>query len=129
MVRENAQPDQADLDKLVAAFVRIRGVDRLGGAIITRHWLASDMRVPVESLDGLLKLLRWQGFIELPDNHIVTVKDHVAMRAIALGLPLSDDAATDGRHDAVGRTEGTPQQQVEMTTAAIPVWARISTWH
>ena len=97
----DATSDQTALDKLVAAFVRIRSVDRLEGAIIARYWLATDMGVTVESLDGLLKLLRWQGLISLPDEHIVVVKDAEAMRAIALGRPdltprlteLSDDEA------------------------------------
>ncbi len=74
---------QSNIDKLVAAFVRIRGVDRLEDALITRCWLAADMGVSDAELDRLLKLLRWQGLIELPNEHLVTVNDAAAMREIA----------------------------------------------
>ena len=77
-------PDRSAIDEFVAALVRTRGVDHLGEAVITRHWLATDMRVTVEDLDRLLKLLRWQGLIELPNDHLVTVVDGSALKEIAL---------------------------------------------
>ena len=104
--------DHADLDRLVAAFVRIRSVDRLEGAIITRCWLAADMGVTVDSLDGLLKLLRWQGLVGLPDDHIVTVEDADAMRAIALGRLSPSDEQGDEASD--------------IASAMAPKWG---TWH
>ena len=115
MVGDSAEADQANLDKLVAAFVRIRGIDHLEGALITRHWLAADMDVPVESLDGLLKLFRFQGLIGLPNEHIVTVEAPQTMRALALGLPLPEHERT--------HTEDADEK------SAVPVWAGISTWH
>lgn len=111
------QHGAAELDRLVAAFVRIRGVDRLEGALITRHWLAADMGVSIESLDGLLRLFRWQGLIGLPNEHLVTVEDHEAMRALALGLPAP---VRDVRHD---------DEDGQGSTSAIPVWAGIASWH
>ncbi|MBU2533910.1 MAG: hypothetical protein KKB37_14305 [Alphaproteobacteria bacterium] len=75
--------EQASIDRLVAAFVRIRGMDRLEGAFMTRCWLAADMKAGPEELDRLLKLLRWQGLIELPNEHLVVVTDPEAMLEIA----------------------------------------------
>ena len=91
-------PDSANtIDKLVAAFVRIRGVDRLEDALISRCWLAADMGVSIDELDRLLKLLRWQGLIDLPNEHLVTVKDAAAMREIAcLGAESPRLAPTPG---------------------------------
>jgi len=85
-----AASSDMDIDRLVAAFARIRGVDCLEGAVMTRCWLAADMGVPADSLDGLLKLLRWQGLIGLPDEHLITVDDAEAVRAIAMGLPAKE---------------------------------------
>ena len=79
--------EQSAIDKLVAALVRIRGVDRLDRAIITRCCLAADLRMSAEDLDGLLKLLRWRGLINLPNEHLVTVLDATALKAIAAGQP------------------------------------------
>ena len=78
-----------DVHQFVAAFVRIRGVDHLEGALMTRCWLAADMGVPIASLDRLLRLLRWQGLIGLPDEHLITINDAEAVRSIALGLPAA----------------------------------------
>lgn len=86
--------DASELDKLVAAFVRIRSIDRLDGAIISRWWLAADMGADAEDLDRLLKLLRWQGLIGLPNAHLVTVDDPAAMREIAVRASAGD--APDG---------------------------------
>lgn len=92
------QIDATELDKLVAAFVRIRSVDRLEGAIISRCWLAADMGADAGDLDRLLKLLRWQGLIGLPNAHLVTVNDPAAMREIALAgaARTADSDAPDG---------------------------------
>lgn len=92
--------DASELDKLVAAFVRIRSVDQLDGAIISRCWLAADMGADAGDLDRLLKLLRWHGLIGLPNAHLVTVDDPAAMREIALAgaaqsTPLATVAAAD----------------------------------
>lgn len=81
---EPIAPERSAIDKFVAALIRIRGVDRLDDAVISRHWLATDMRVTVEDLDRLLKLLRWQGLIGLPNDHLVTVLDGSALKEIAL---------------------------------------------
>jgi hypothetical protein len=75
------------VDKLVAAFVRVRGVDRLEGGIMTRYWLAHDMGVSAQELDGVLGLLRWSGLVELPNANLVLVADADAMREIALSAP------------------------------------------
>lgn len=84
-----------NIDKLVAAFVRIRGIDRLEGAIISRCWLATDMRVSATDLDRLLKLLRWRGLVGLPNEHLVTVNDAAAMRDIAIAGPSCTDATAE----------------------------------
>lgn len=81
---EPIAPDRSAIDKFVAALVRIRGVDRLDDAVITRHWLPTDMRVTIEDLDCLLKLLRQQGLIGLPNDHLVKVLDGAALKEIAL---------------------------------------------
>ena len=81
--RRDVSDEQTNIDKLVAAFVRIRSVDRLEDALISRCWLAADMGVSSTELDRLLKLMRWQGLIELPNEHLVTVNDAAAMREIA----------------------------------------------
>ena len=60
-----AASSDMDIDQLVAAFVRIRGVDRLEGAVMTRCWLAADMGVPVASLDGLLEQPQGVGLTPL----------------------------------------------------------------
>ena len=75
------------IEKFVAALVRTRGVDRLDEAVISRHWLATDMRITIEALDRLLKLLRWQGLIGLPNDHLVTVIDASRLKKIALAAP------------------------------------------
>lgn len=87
MPRTTSLSSPTNIDKLVAAFVRIRGIDRLEGAIISRCWLAADMDVAAADLDRLLKLLRWQGLVGLPNEHLVTVNDAAAMRDIALVGP------------------------------------------
>ena len=110
-----AASSDMDIDQLVAAFVRIRGVDRLEGAVMTRCWLAADMGVPVASLAGLLKLLRWQGLIGLPDEHLITVDDAEAVRAIAMGLPAKE--------------RGPAEQRAEGLSAALPIAAKQSVWH
>jgi hypothetical protein len=81
---ERLDADLSLIDKLVAAFVRIRDVNRLDGAVISRYWLACDMGVIDEDLDCLLKLLEWQGMIELPNQHWVTVRYAGALQEIAL---------------------------------------------
>ena len=75
------------IEKFVAALVRTRGVDRLDDAVISRHWLATDMRITIEALDRLLKLLRWQGLIGLPNDHLVTVIDASRLKKIAVTAP------------------------------------------
>lgn len=101
---DNQSPCPGDLDRLVAAFVRIRGVDRLEGAIMTRHWLAADMRISMDRLDRLLKLLRWQRLIDLPNAHLITVVDPAAMRALALegcaSVVLARETAEKGKVDS-----------------------------
>jgi hypothetical protein len=111
--RDLLLPDQFAIDKLVAALVRIRSVDTLEGALITRHWLAADMRVTFPELDRLLKLLRWHGLVELPNEHLVTVKDHEALKAIALGAMIHDgvreaagSAATNENNNAQEKETG-----------------------
>ncbi len=79
--------DMSDVDKLVAAFVRVRGLNRLDGGIISRCWLAHDMKMPAAELDSLLSLLRWQGLVRLPNADLVAVDDAPAMRDIALSCP------------------------------------------
>lgn len=79
--------DMSDVDKLVAAFVRVRGLNRLDGGIISRCWLAHDMDMPAAELDSLLSLLRWQGLVRLPNADLVAVDDAPAMRDIALSCP------------------------------------------
>ena len=91
--QDDEQIDATELDKLVAAFVRIRSVDRLEGAIISRCWLAADMGADADDLDRLLKLLRWQGLVGLPNEHLVTVDDPEAMREIALASAARAAAA------------------------------------
>lgn len=100
-IDEATASSDMDIDKLVAAFVRIRGVDRLEGALMTRCWLAADMGVPVASLDCLLKLLRWQGLIGLPDEHLITVDDADAVRAIALSLPAAERKSAEQRAEGI----------------------------
>ena len=46
-------------------------------------------------LDRLLKLLRWQGLVGLPNEHLVTVNDAAAMRDIALDSPACAFAMTE----------------------------------
>ena len=77
----------SDVDKLVAAFVRVRGLNRLEGGIISRCWLAHDMNMSADDLDSLLSLLRWQGLVRLPNANLVAVGDSAAMRDIALSCP------------------------------------------
>jgi hypothetical protein len=113
-IDEAAASSDMDIDQLVAAFVRIRGVDRLEGAVITRCWLAADMGVPVASLDGLLKLLRWQSLIGLPDEHLITLDDAEAVRAIAIGLPAKELWPAE--------------QRAEGLSAALPIAAKQSVW-
>ncbi len=112
LIDDTSAVSDVGIDQLVAAFVRIRGIDRLEGAMMTRHWLAADMGVPVTSLDGLLRLLRWQGLIELPDDHFVTVKDADAMRAIARCLPSMTrqpaDPTAEGFIFSSSMAEGSP---------------------
>ncbi len=95
MPRTPGLSSPTNIDKLVAAFVRIRGLDRLEGAMISRCWLAADMDVSATDLDRLLKLLRWQGLIRLPNEHLVTVDDPAAMREIALVGPACAFAMTE----------------------------------
>jgi len=76
------------VEKLVMAFVRVRGLDRLDDALLTRAWLIADMKIGPEELDSLLRLLRWQGMVSLPDEHLVVVEDPAAMLEIALGSPM-----------------------------------------
>ena len=95
MSRASGLSSPTNIDKLVAAFVRIRGLDRLEGAIISRCWLAADMGVSAIDLDRLLKLLRWQGLVGLPNEHLVTVNDAAAMRDIALDSPACAFAMTE----------------------------------
>ncbi|MGI9478708.1 MAG: hypothetical protein ACR2PI_18545 [Hyphomicrobiaceae bacterium] len=82
-----ADPVLSDVDKLVAAFVRVRGLNRLEGGIISRCWLAHDMKMSPDKLDSLLSLLRWRGLVRLPNPDIVIVGDADAMRDIALSCP------------------------------------------
>ena len=89
IIDDSAASSEMDVHQFIAAFVRIRGVDRLQGALMTRCWLAADMGVPVASLDRLLRLLRRQGLIGLPDEHLITINDAEAMRSISLGLPAA----------------------------------------
>jgi len=79
--------EMSNIDKLVAAFVRVRGLNRLDGGIISRCWLAHDMNMSTSDLDSLLSLLRWQGLVRLPNPDLVVVDDAAAMREIALSCP------------------------------------------
>lgn len=76
--------DLPAIDRLVAAFLRIRGLDRLDDAVSSRYWLATDIGVTAEDLDDLLSLLRWRGLIKLPNDHLVTVRDATVLKAMAL---------------------------------------------
>ena len=84
---ESSIDDLSDVDKLVAAFVRVRGLNRLDDGIISRCWLAHDMNMSATDLDSLLSLLRWQGLVRLPNADLVAVDDAAAMRDIALSCP------------------------------------------
>jgi hypothetical protein len=114
--RDLLVPDQFAIDLLVAALVRIRSVDTLEGALITRHWLAADMKVTFPELDRLLKLLRWHGLIELPNEHLVTVKDHAALRAIALGAVVNETQSA-----ATTDNDGAPRHENRAANCCAPV--------
>ena len=75
-------PATSEISRFVAALVRIRGADQLDDAIISRHWLATDMGVDIERLDRLLRLLRWRGLILLPNENLVEVRDGRSLKSI-----------------------------------------------
>lgn len=75
-------PATSEISRFVAALVRIRGANRLDDAIISRHWLATDMGVDIERLDRVLRLLRWRGLISLPNDNLVEVRDGQSLKSI-----------------------------------------------
>jgi len=116
----------SEVSKFATAFIRIRGESRLDGAIMSRHWLATDMGIEIQRLDRLLRLLRWQGVIRLPNDHLIEIVDAAAVRRIWMNdqpnehqeVKWSDTSNTDeAAGDCIESDSPLPEPDLELVFA------------